>query len=69
MNMFGAITIIITVVGALAGAILTDLVILRNRVIPYRWLLVALAGLISGYLTLKLYRWLLRKSNERADRK
>lgn len=65
MNLFGAVTILVAIIGTVLGAYLCDFV-LGNRVPQLLWLLISMAGLISGYLSLKIYKWLLRVIGERA---
>jgi len=65
MNLFGAVTILVVVIGTVLGAYLCDFA-LGNRVTQLQWLLISIAGLISGYLSLKIYKWLLRVMDERA---
>lgn len=68
MNIFGAITILVAVFGAFAGALFSAF-LLRNHATNLGWLVVAIAGLASGYISLKLYFWLLRKLDNRAKKK
>jgi len=65
INVFGALTVIVATFGALAGALFSDFIILRDHATPLRWELNIIADLMSGYLSLRAYSWLLRRRNPR----
>lgn len=68
MNVFGAITILVAVFGAFGGTLISTF-LLRNQSASWKWWLVVAAGLSAGYVSLKVYFWLLRKLDENAQRK
>jgi hypothetical protein len=65
MNIFGAITILVAVFGAFLGGACCALLVARWSP-AVAWFAVAFAALASGYLSLKVYYWCLRKLDESA---
>lgn len=67
MNVFGAITVLVAVFGAFVGAFLCALV-LYGHTVSATWWVISTVGVVSGYLSVRVYFWLLRRLDERARR-
>jgi hypothetical protein len=65
MNIFGAFTVMVVITGALVGAKIAAHFLRANQ-FTFSWLIVCVSGLVSGYLSLKLYFEILRKLDNRS---
>jgi uncharacterized membrane protein len=68
MNVFGAITIMVFVTGAVFGSFTAD-VTLRNCAPVLRLVAIPLSGLAVGYICRKMYLWCLNRMADQANRK